>query len=380
MPARFVPGRELADGYFTDVVRPLLDAAYPRLRYAAALLGWGSDVLGYDTIRSTDHNWGPRLLVLLADGGPAGDAGGPAAGDGAAGEENIAGRASGKLAAAISAMLGRRLPAEFRGYPTVFADVTRPGAPPRHWVEVAGLRSWLTGQLGFDPTRPVTTADWLATPTQRLAEVTGGAVYHDGPGELTRARDRLAWYPRDVWLHVLACQWGRIGQEEAFPGRCAEVGDGLGSAVVTARLARDLMRLCLLMRRRYPPYSKWLGTAFARLPEAAALVPLLTGAVTAAGWDARERQLGQAYEAVAALHNALGLTEPLDPGTRPYFGRPFQVIDAGRFAGALREAIRDPRIRRLPAAGAVDQFIDSTDALGDTGLLRAASAAVMNAG
>jgi uncharacterized protein DUF4037 len=357
MPPGFVPGRDLAGGYFTGVVRPLLDAACPRLRYAAALLGWGSDVLGYDTIRSTDHNWGPRLLVLLDDAGPGGGA-------------------TGEQAAGISAMLAERLPAEFRGHPTVFADVTRPGTTPRHWVEVTGLRGWLTGQLGFDPTGPVTTADWLATPTQRLAEVTAGAVFHDGPGDLGRARDRLAWYPRDVWLHVLACQWGRIGQEEAFPGRCAEVGDELGSAVVTARLARDLMRLCLLMRRRYPPYSKWLGTAFARLPEAAALVPLLTGAVTAAGWDARERQLSQAYEAVAALHNALRLTEPIDPGTRPYFDRPFQVIDAGRFAGALRQAIGDPLVRRLPAAGAVDQFIDSTDALGDTRLLRAAVTAL----
>lgn len=380
MPARFVPGLELAGTYFNDAVRPLLDAGYPRLRYAAGLLGWGSEVLGYDTARSTDHNWGPRLLVLLADGGPAGGAAWPAAGDGAAGEETTAARASGELAAAITAMLARRLPAEFRGYPTMFADVTRPGAPPRHWVEVAGLRSWLTGQLGFDPTGPVTTADWLATPTQRLAEVTMGAVYHDGPGELTRARDGLAWYPRDVWLHVLACQWARIGQEEAFPGRCAEVGDELGSAVVTARLVRDLMRLCLLMQRRYPPYSKWLGTAFARLPTAAALLPLLTGAVTATGWDTRERYLCQAYEAVAAAHNALGLTGPLDPCTRPYFNRPFQVIGAGRFADALREAIRDPGIRGLPAAGAVDQFIDSTDALGDTKLLRAAGAAVMDAG
>ena len=356
MPARFVPGIELADAYFTELVRPLLAAAFPRLHYAAALLGGGSDVLGFDTSRSTDHNWGPRLLVLLADAGSAG------------------------TAAGITAMLAERLPAEFRGYPTVFADVTRPGDVPRHWVEVAGLRGWLTGQLGFDPTRPVTTADWLATPTQRLAEVTAGAVFHDGPGDLTRARDRLAWYPRDVWLYLLACQWGRIGQEEAFPGRCAEVSDDLGSAVVTARLARDLMRLCLLMHRRYPPYSKWLGSAFARLPEAATLAPLLTRAVTAAGWEAREQQLCQAYRAVAASHNALGLTDPLDPGTRPYFDRPFQVIGAGRFAGALRQAIRDPGVRRLPATGAVDQFIDSTDALGDTRLLRAASAAVMNAG
>lgn len=48
--------------------------------------------------------------------------------------------------------------------------------------------------------------------------------------------------------------------EEISPG-LALLG-GPGSAVITARLARDLMRLCLLMDRRYPPYSKWLGTAF----------------------------------------------------------------------------------------------------------------------
>jgi hypothetical protein len=36
--------------------------------------------------------------------------------------------------------------------------------------------------------------------------------------------------------------------------------------VVTARLARGLMRLALLAERRYPPSSKWLGTAFVRTP------------------------------------------------------------------------------------------------------------------
>ncbi len=92
--------------------------------------------------------------------------------------------------------------------------------------------------------------DWLATPSQRLAEVTGGAVFHDESGELSRVRAALGWYPHDVWLHVLRCQWQRISREEPFPGRCAEVGDELGSAVVTAQLVRDLMRLWLLMIRR----------------------------------------------------------------------------------------------------------------------------------
>src|SRR6202044_2266868 len=115
----------------------------------------------------------------------------------------------------------------------------------------------------------------------------------------------------------------RVAQEEAFPGRCGEAGDELGSALVTARLARDLIRLCLLMARRYPPYSKWLGAAFAPLPDAAAVGGALRAAVAAASWPERERHLGRAYTAVAARHNELGLTAPLDPGTRPYFDRPY---------------------------------------------------------
>ena len=66
MPAPFIPGLDLAGAFFAEVVRPLLDEAYPRLPYAAALLGPGSEVLGYDTARSTDHDWGPRLQLFLA--------------------------------------------------------------------------------------------------------------------------------------------------------------------------------------------------------------------------------------------------------------------------------------------------------------------------
>src|SRR6516165_6499510 len=245
-------------------------------------------------------------------------------------------------------MLASRLPSSFRGYPVAFPVTGEPAGTARHRVEVAGLGAWLTGRLGFDAQHEITLLDWLATPTQRLAEYTAGEVFHDGPGELTRVRAGLAWYPRDVWLYLLACQWQRIGQEEAFPGRCAEAGDDLGSVVVTARLARDVMRLCLLMHRRYPPYSKWLGTAFARLPGTAALTASLTAAVSAGGWPDREEHLCEAYETVAVMHNELGLTPPLDTRRRRFYDRPYQVIGAGRFAGALREAITDPRIRELP--------------------------------
>ena len=355
MATPFIPGLALAEAFHAEVVRPLLEQAYPGIVYSAGLLGEGSEVLGFDSARSTDHNWGPRLQVFVRAG-------------------------SGPLPGEIAEMLGAKLPASFRGYRTVFPYSEDPAAAARHWVDVAQLGSWLQGHLGFDATRPVSLADWLATTTQRLAEVTGGAVFHDGLGELSRARARLAWYPRDVWLYVLACQWQRIGQEEAFPGRCSEAGDELGSAIVTARLARDLMRLCLLMARRYPPYSKWLGTAFARLPRAASITPALTGAVSATDWSTREQHLGRAYEMAAELHNQLGLTQPLEPRTRPYYDRPYQVIDAGRFTSALRDAITDRRVRQLPPIGAIDQFMDSTDALGSIQIGRAAADEILKAG
>ena len=199
----------------------------------------------------------------------------------------------------------------------------------------------------------------------------GRRSFHDGPGGLTRARTALSWYPLDVWRYVLSCQWSRIAEEEAFAGRCAEAGDELGSAVVTARLARELMRLWLLMHRRYPPYSKWLGSAFAQVPGGAGLGRHLAAALAAAGWPARERELVRAYRIAAEAHNGLGLTEPLDPGTRPYYDRPYQVLDAGRFAAALTAAITDPLVRRLGPAGTADQVLDSTPALGDLRYARA---------
>ncbi len=55
---QFVPGRELSRAFYHEVVRELVRD----VEHSAALLGWGSDVLGFDTERSTDHGWGPRPL------------------------------------------------------------------------------------------------------------------------------------------------------------------------------------------------------------------------------------------------------------------------------------------------------------------------------
>jgi hypothetical protein len=219
--------------------------------------------------------------------------------------------------------------------------------------------------------------DWLAVPGQRLAEVTGGEVFHDGVGDLTRVRERFAWYPDDVWRFLLACQWLRISEEAPFVGRAAEADDELGSRVVAARLARDVMRLGLLLARRYPPYTKWLGTAFAAVPGTQRIAAALAAAL-GAEQDAVARQaaLCDAYEAAGEWQNSLRLADPVDPSRRPFFDRPYPVVGAARFAAALLARIDDPCLTSLPAIGSIDQYVDSTAALTDPALARELMAAV----
>ena len=297
-------------------------------------MGSGSDVLGYDTARSTDHGWGPRMHLFVE-------------------EADVAG---------VASRVDEGLPETFRGWPTRYGW---DAVPVQHHVVVSPLGPWLRRRLGVEPGEGMRTVDWLAMPQQKLLEVTAGAVFHDDTGDLTRARRMLAWYPDEVWRWLLACQWRRLDQEEPFVGRTAEVGDELGSRILAARLARDLMRLCLLLDRRYAPYSKWLGSAFARLEVAANLTHPLGAALAATTFPEREAALVEAFQIVARHHNALGVTRPVPADVSQFHGRPFRVLGSGRFVDACLAEVADPWLRGLPLAGAIDQVADSTDVLED---------------
>jgi hypothetical protein len=324
----FVPGLDLARAFYDEVVGPLLDG----VEHSAALLGTGSDVLGFDTERSTDHAWGPRLQVFVA-------------------AQDVA---------RTSATVAGGIPDEFRGWPTRFGwdDV-----PATHHVVVTSLDDWTHDHLGFDPRQPIELESWLSAPQQVLLEATAGGVFHDPQGELARIREALAWYPDEIWLWLLACQWRRIDQEEPFVGRTAEVGDEIGSRVLCARLVRDAMRLAFLLERRYAPYSKWLGTAFRRLDAYEALGPPLERALAVPEYPGRESALVEAMEALARLHNAAGVTKPLDEASELFHDRPFRVLGSGRFVTACLDEVTDERLRPLPLVGAIDQLADSTDVL-----------------
>ena len=345
----FIPGLKLSQLLYEEAVRPILEKYFPALPYAAALIGMGSEVLGFDTPQSMDHDWGPRLMLFLAD-------------------DDIE-----VYRPRIEQALSGGLPAHFHGFPLDMAIALRSDHAPdpqalgsfaSHSVRLHTVRCFVRTVLNVEFDQEWQVVDWLSFPSQHLLSLTRGQVFHDGLGQLTSMREKLSYYPHDIWLYILAAQWQRIDQEEPFMGRCGQAGDELGSRLVAARLVKDLMRLCFLMERQYAPYIKWLGTAFARLACAPQLAPLLTQVLEASTWEERQKPLCAAYEVAAEMHNNLGITEPLPVKVSHFFGRPFLVSQASRFVEAIRARIIEPEVKSLPEhLGSVDQFTDSTDAL-----------------
>lgn len=346
----FVPGVRLSRELYEISVAPAMASLAPQLSYAAAFMGHGSDVLGYDTARSMDHDWGPRLVVLLEED------------DHAAWSE------------ALKSYFLVSLPDTIMGFPTRFVALAdEPSvrmakaddrADAQHRVHVMTLADMLDEHLGIRGMAEIDTATWISVTEQQLLEITAGEVFRDDTGDLTASRAALPWYPDDVWRYRMAAAWMHIAQTEPFLGRAGEVGDERGSALISAGLVRDLMRLSMLQERVYAPYSKWLGTAFNRTDAAAVLAPLLDAALRATEWRAREAAIVEAGVLMAKRQNALAISASVQPTPRSFYDRPFTVLDAERFAVALMKSVTDPAVLALPRnLGGMDQYLGSTDAL-----------------
>jgi Domain of unknown function (DUF4037) len=348
----FTPGLQLAGDFYLEIILPLLENAFPGLAHAAGLIDGGSEALGFDDEISMDHHWGPRLTLFLS-------------------EENHP-----RYAEQITRFLANNLPYEFKGYPTNFTQPD-PGnngvqtlqpithGTVNHRVSIQTVRIFFNDYLDFDIGQPMEPADWLTFSEQRLRTISTGTVFHDDLN-LEEVRSHFAWYPQDVWLYLLAATWRRIGQEEHLMGRAGMVADEVGSALIGARLVRDIMRLCFLMEKTYAPYPKWFGSAFKQLACAPTLWPVLQQVLRSETWQVREKQLVQAYEYIAARHNELNLTTPLPEKVTTFHERPFKVIALYGFAEALLGKLQDPEVKRIaerPLIGNIDLFSDNVDLL-----------------
>lgn len=327
-------GIELSRAYWEQVVAPIVLDRWPRMPYAAARLGGGSDVLALDDDMSRDHDWGLRLNLFVPL----------------------------EMATEVDAALAASLPDKFAERPTRFTMTSDAIVP--HRIAVTDLKGFIDTVLGVDARRDLTVDEWLSLTGQSVLEVTAGAVFADTVGELSGIRQRLSWYPDDVWRYVVAVDWARLEQELPFVGRTGGRGDDLGSRVLAARLAGIVMHLGFLLERRWPPYSKWVGTVFARLALAGQVTPLLERALCTNDWREREAALVKSVRHLAQCQRYVGLVDLGDPVSR-FHDRPFHSIRPEAIE-IMTASISAARVRELPGGiGSVEQRSDNVNLLVD---------------
>lgn len=340
----FISGLELSKQFYHQAVKPILDKHFPKLKYSVARIGSGSDVLGYDTLRSTDHDWGPRLDLFLS-------------------EEDFE-----SLKEKISLKLSEELPKKFMGYSTHYRiaddgvkimDLIEEGNV-NHNVLFYTVKSFFKKFLAVNPFEELSEINWLAFPEQQLLAVTSGAVYHDGLRNLTIAREKFNYYPQNVWLYLLKMQWYILGEESPYPGRAAEINDEIGSHIITINQINKLMKLCFLMEKKYAPYSKWLTFAFSKLNSGSKLLPIIKKIISATEWSQQEKYLIEAYTLVAKLHNDLKITESIDINVATFHNRPYSIINFDDFIEKIDERIPKDSLLKKFKLGSINQISNET--------------------
>ncbi len=345
--SKFIPGLELSDLFYKEIIQPMLLDRFPGLEYSTARLDYGSDVLGFDTPMSMDHGWGPKLTLYLSE------------------------TDFNHFHLILNEYFAYHLPFEFYGFPTHFAEPMSDGGvmtkkenyPIHHGITITTIEKFFFDYLGVNIHHSLTPAVWLTIPQQRLRTLRAGQIFYDDLG-ISILQDQFHWYPHDLWLYLLASQWQRINQAEPFVGRTGSVGDEIGARLIASMLVQNLMRLSFLMEKKYTPYLKWFGSAFQQLNIAPELTPMFDAIINSIHWQQIETNLSKAYQRAAEAHNALKITPFIPADVSPFYNRPFLVPHASRFVTALLAQIRDPSVRALPPhLGNIDQIVDNTDLL-----------------
>jgi hypothetical protein len=343
--AQFIKGKELCRSFFTEIVRPILERDFPQLTYTAGLLGYGSDVLGYDDAVSTDHMWGPRFYLFLE-------------------EKDLA------LKPQLLKVFSAQFPPIYKGYWVNFSSPdpedngVRCAAPSEKGnvdplVFIYSIEEYLDFYLGTHHLEDISPKQWLSLSEHRLLALSSAEFYVDNLG-MEQLLSPIQYYPEEVWLYLIASNWSLIAEEQAFVKRCGTVGDEMGSILICSRIAERLMRLGFLYCKQYAPYSKWFGTAFQRLPLPGEIPLAIQNALKAPDVIQREKQLVYAQQQMANLHNTLSITPPVSVEIQPYFSRDIQVIHPEKIAQVVRKLLGNSSLAKSPLIGTLSQVANFT--------------------
>lgn len=322
-----VQGLDLCERYYRKVGRPKLLRCCPELegRFAAGVVGDGSECFGFDDAISTDHDWGPSFCIWL--------------------EDDELGRFGAALQKAYES-----LPEDFEGRSFAYHKAQAAGRRG-----ILGIGRFYGSYLGR-ATPPTANLEWLQLPEGYLATATNGRVFEDGPGTFTAIREALlAFYPEDVRRKKVAARLVSMAHSgQANFCRVMARFDTVAASAARNQFLDGAMRVIYLLNRRYAPYYKWTWRGIAGLERLSDLseplrllaeAPLVTDAWLASGGDVslqppntKDRCVELIERICARVVEELRVQGLSSEGS--YYLEPH--------AYAVQGSITDPEIRRLP--------------------------------
>ena len=339
--------------YYQTCVAEVLATHFPEIasRHAAALIGWGSEVLGNDDELSHKYGWGPRVALFLSQADHA------------------------LWSDRVSATLHREIPPVFMGHPTRFTDPAlgppQPTDDPNGVLQIpiATCERFTDLYLGLSSGElsrlPLPARRWLLIPEAGLLRLTAGEVYHDGVGRLSELREVFRYFPDDVWRYRLAYQWTRLHWDIDLVGLCAHRGDVLSAGATLGESIKRIIGLVFLLNKTYKPgYRKWIHRQFYRLPLLAAEIgPVLEEAMVATDCMRAVELLYPVLDRLIAFQTHCAELPAVDYQRPTTLDRGFFAYDLQPVIDGIRKSITG-ELRDLSfKTGALDQWVTDQDLL-----------------
>ena len=231
-------GLELSRAFYEAYGKPMLDEFKEIMPYlAAGMFGSGSECLGYDDDISKDHDFEPGFCIFLP------------------GEDVIDRRTAFLLERAYA-----KLPREFMGFKR---SLMQPVGGARHGI--FRTDEFFNEKIG-SPDGSLSLSGWLTVPQQALLEVTSGEIFFDNYGEVSKIREKLEFYPEDIFLKKLAGQLLIMAQSGQYNyKRCIGHGETAAAQLAAFEFVKSAMAVIFLLNQRYMPYYKWSFKALREL-------------------------------------------------------------------------------------------------------------------
>ncbi len=247
-------GLELSEKFFEEYGRPVLESDFSDVLplLAAGLIGSGSECFGYDDEVSRDHDFEPGFCLFIPD-------------------EDVLDRRT----AFLLERAYQKLPMEYMG---LRRSLVSPVGGSRHGVIL--IDDFLTEKLG-SADADLDTVQWLTIPEQSLLELINGRMFFDNYGVMTDIREKLRFFPEDVFLKKLASNLLLMAQSGQYNyRRCMDHGETGAAQLALFDFTESASHVMFLLNGRYMPYYKWRFRAMRELPRFAEEADLLEYLIT----------------------------------------------------------------------------------------------------